>query len=1219
MKYSELVSFDPIENVIQIRDSDDKATALNLVKTFVISDRLAQVYTDLILPQLQFETPQDNKGILIIGNYGTGKSHFMSVISSVAEYPGIHNELNNDKAKTQSNIINGKFLVHRIEIGAVTKSLRDIVFSEIETFLKKHNVNFKFQSSSNVTSNKDDLEKMMGTIQETFPSKGFLLVIDEMLDYLKSRDSNSQILDLGFLRELGEFCRKSKFRLIIGLQQILFDNPSFSFAVETLKKVKDRFEQVPIIRDDIDYVIKHRLLNKTSSQKNMIRNHLEQFVKLYPDMFNRLEEYVELYPIHPSYTEILEDVTFIEKRHILKNISQEIKKLLDKEIPKDEHGLISYDSYWINISGDPFYQTDENVKRVITTFNIIENKINSVEKIYKDIAKRIIHGLCIHRLTTGDITNKIGLTSEDLRDGLCLIIKNLPQTDPDFLKTSIDSVLKKIHLSTDGSFISNNIENNQWYIDIQKIIDYDGKIKQAALTLPEYEKDQYFFEILQKLMEITITSHVTDMNIWQHQIMWNDHQIDREGYIFFGAPNQRSTAHPPRYFYIYFPQIFKEPDFVDDKKNDEVFFRFKDIPKDLFDQISYYAASRKLEKNASSSDKQMYQKHANEWQKKVITWIQENFPHHIQITYQGKSKRIEDFPIVKKSQIPFKNIVHDISLNCLSDYFEQKFPNYPKFPIPITKGESSNIEQYVKETRKCLATESQTRISDAICTGLQILDSGNKIDPSQSIYAKHILELLKNKSQNEVVNRDEIMTYEFESEYDKKYHLEPDFVALILASLAYNGDIVITFPAKKVKADNIQEINDLDYDDFIGFKNIVRPSGIPEKELVELFILLGLQSGLVKNEKTLEKAVSELQNKIHNIVQESTEISLEIEHGMFCWGEPIFNEMEINKFRESIDELRQFCDSLSKYDTVAKLKNLKFTSDEISTKKQIISEYEKIKIIKQPVTQLRPLTEYLVTANRNISSDSKLNQEIIQTRNKLLDSIRNNSINIQSTYQQLESFKKSYVDDYFAQHNKVRLNSKNQQKLIKILNSDIYKKNLALRNIAFLDLSEFNNESDILGKLKVCNELQKKDLEKSYQCICDFNPNLEKDDAEIILNNIDEKLEKIYQSGIKRLLETLQDPTVISAIKLLEPPKQTIISNFNSKKQESDISDNLIKAINEVTQGLEKVEIKINDLKLAIQSGGLPCTLDELKNRIEKYLDDITKSKTLSKVRFVVE
>src|SRR5689334_12749099 len=80
MKYEELIHFDPIETVVQLREADEARAARQLVKTYVISDEMAEKLTALVFPQLQFEQSTDNKGLLIVGNYGTGKSHLLSVI-----------------------------------------------------------------------------------------------------------------------------------------------------------------------------------------------------------------------------------------------------------------------------------------------------------------------------------------------------------------------------------------------------------------------------------------------------------------------------------------------------------------------------------------------------------------------------------------------------------------------------------------------------------------------------------------------------------------------------------------------------------------------------------------------------------------------------------------------------------------------------------------------------------------------------------------------------------------------------------------------------------------------------------------------------------------------------------------------------------------------------------------------------------------------------------
>jgi len=47
MKYSDLIQFEPIETVVQLREADTEADARRLVETFVISDRMAELLGDL--------------------------------------------------------------------------------------------------------------------------------------------------------------------------------------------------------------------------------------------------------------------------------------------------------------------------------------------------------------------------------------------------------------------------------------------------------------------------------------------------------------------------------------------------------------------------------------------------------------------------------------------------------------------------------------------------------------------------------------------------------------------------------------------------------------------------------------------------------------------------------------------------------------------------------------------------------------------------------------------------------------------------------------------------------------------------------------------------------------------------------------------------------------------------------------------------------------------
>ena len=158
MQYRDLIQFEPIESIVQLRDADEAVAARQLVKTYVISEEMAEKLVDLVIPQLQFDQPIDNKGLLVVGNYGTGKSHLMSVISALAENADCAADLNDKNVAAAASKISGRFKVVRTEIGATTMSLREILVSELEEHLAAMGISYSFPSADKVANNKRAFE-----------------------------------------------------------------------------------------------------------------------------------------------------------------------------------------------------------------------------------------------------------------------------------------------------------------------------------------------------------------------------------------------------------------------------------------------------------------------------------------------------------------------------------------------------------------------------------------------------------------------------------------------------------------------------------------------------------------------------------------------------------------------------------------------------------------------------------------------------------------------------------------------------------------------------------------------------------------------------------------------------------------------------------------------------------------------------------------------------
>ncbi|MEG0835387.1 MAG: DUF6079 family protein, partial [Christensenellaceae bacterium] len=640
MKYSELISFNPIEDVIQLTTADNADKAIEYVKTYVMSDSMAQGLKAPVIDQLQMEEVIDNKGVLVVGNYGTGKSHLMSVISSIAKDAGNLQYLQNKAFAHDMERIAGKFEVLRIEIGGVTMSLREILFGFIEDDFADRGIKFETPDFSTVRDNKKLIKDMMMTFAEKYPDKGYLIVVDEFLSYLTSRDERQIVLDLEFFRALGEMCSKSKLRVIFGVQEKIFDNPRFSFVSDTLKHVSDRFSQIIITKEATSFVVSERILKKSPEQKALIRKHLEAFSNLYTGMSSRLDEFVELFPIHPSYIDVFNKIYLIENRHILKNISTTIRDIFNTEVPENAPGIISFDDYWPTIKSNGLLKSDVTISRVVTASGQLEDIINRAfpKPAYKPLALKIIYALSVHRLTTNGLDVQFGLTAENMKDDLCLFLP-MPEQEADFLLSLIKTTLNDIMTTVSGQFIIFNDGNNQYYIDVDKIVDYDEKIKQKASIMADGELNRFFYQLVYGCLDWDAKQYVPGFEIYQRDLNWDSHNIFREGYLFLGLPGERSTAQPERDFYIHIMPPFGAGDIVVQNLSDEVYYFFKST-EEFKEILGLFAAANSLAQISEGKDKDAYLNKAGMVRKKLIKYLNENKNTCFDVQYKGQKRQM---------------------------------------------------------------------------------------------------------------------------------------------------------------------------------------------------------------------------------------------------------------------------------------------------------------------------------------------------------------------------------------------------------------------------------------------------------------------------------------------------------------------------------------------------------------------------------------------------
>lgn len=1256
LKYGDLIQFEPIESVIELRSSGEAATARQLVQTYVVSEEMAERLINLVVPQLQFDKPIDNKGLLVVGNYGTGKSHLMSVISVLAEHSDLAKYLNDKKVAETMSKICGRFKVVRTEIGSTTMSLREILVAELEENLAKMGVTYTFPPANKVPNNKRALEDMMAMFHQQYPDHGLLLVVDELLDYLRTRKDQELILDLNFLREIGEVCKDLKFRLIAGVQEAIFDSPRFSFVADSIRRVKDRFEQILIARKDVKFVVAERLLKKTADQQVKIREYLTPFAKFYGRMNERMDEFIRLFPVHPDYIDTFERVTAVEKREVLKTLSQAMKKMLNKEVPEDRPGVIAYDGYWATLRENPSFRAVPDIKAVIDCSQVLESRIEQAftRPAYKNMALRLIAALSVHRLTTGDIYANLGATPEELRDTLCLFqpgVEDLGGDPADDLLSQVEVVLKEIHKTVSGQFISSNADNRQYFLDLKKTDDYDALIEKRAESLDASNLDRYYYDALRRVMECTDVTYVTGYKIWQHEIEWQERKAARQGYLFFGAPNERSTAVPPRDFYIYFLQPFEPPKEKYATDAQDLVFKLAHTDDEFRAAVRNYAGALDLASTASGNTKATYEAKASKFLQNLVQWLQKNMTTAFEITYQNRTKSISEWAkgknirelsrISPHERINFRDLVNTVAGICLGIKFQDQSAQYPIFSVLIT---SANRAQAAQDALRVIAGQKPTKQATAVLDALELLD-GERLDPGRSKYVQYILDTMKGKGQGQVVNRSELIQEVYGVEYfapDKGYRLEPEWMVILLAALVYAGEVVLSIPGKKFDATALQQLAGTAVDELIPFKHIEKPKDWNLPGLAALFELLQpyctagvmLAAGEVQiitmgGEKA-EGVVTKLQTIIQRLVEGIVVTQNNVQTGLTFWGRNLLSEDEASKLRSKLDTTKTFLESLQAYNTNGKLKNFRYDAAEVKVHRDGLGALLETKTLQEIITDFGPTAGYLTQAEAFLPSDHEWVDKMKAIRSDIFTSIENFKAKDQSTLRQtlnsqLSKLKRDYMSVYLAMHSKARLGLKEDKRKVQLMNDDRLKTLQKLSTIDLMPRQHLTEYQSRLAAQKSCFTLIEQELNASPLCPhCQFKPSVESFyggmPISTTLNNFDDELDKMLENWTQTLLANLEDPTTKENINLLKPAQRKLTDGFIKKKSlPDDLSQDFIHALKEVLSGLTKVAVSINELREALLSGGSPATPLEMRKRFEEYLEKLTKGKEPGKVRIVLE
>ena len=255
VKVRDLLNFEKIKDVIDIDAIDDKRA---MVEKFVISKDIREYLVHLLD---DINTPK-HKAAQIVGGYGSGKSHLLAFLISILTEPELREYIQDEEVKRKAQQIQRDFIVIHWELQPNDVDLSQYFYYEVSTQLAAHyGIDFEFNTDG-VVDHKYNILDLLDRIKADNSSRGLVVIMDEISDFLKQKNKEKITRDMQFLRVLGQVAQSSDFTFIGAMQEHIFSNPKYVDEAESFGRVSERFQVITIKREDIKRVIARRVLNK---------------------------------------------------------------------------------------------------------------------------------------------------------------------------------------------------------------------------------------------------------------------------------------------------------------------------------------------------------------------------------------------------------------------------------------------------------------------------------------------------------------------------------------------------------------------------------------------------------------------------------------------------------------------------------------------------------------------------------------------------------------------------------------------------------------------------------------------------------------------------------------------------------------------------------------------------------------------------------------------
>lgn len=1196
-KVRELIQFEEVKEVIAIDAIEDPE---EIVSKYVISENIRNKLVELMSQLGQ----NKHKSMNVIGDYGTGKSHLLAFISLVLQDKDLTDLVQDEQVRKALESVDREYTIVQFELPATQEiSLAEIFYDQLQDQLKnKYGIEVRGFDIKREYDHKTYMEEIVSTIKKKDPSLGLMIIIDEVSDFMKQKKKHDMHFDLQFMRQIGEVSQSIDLLYIGSMQEHVFTNPKYVDQAESISRVSERFSDINIGREEINRVVGNRVVKKNREQIEQLRELLRDLKPHFANLITDEELFLLLYPVHPYVVKIFKELPYFEHRGIISFVVEEAKQILDEDFPV----FITYDRIYDLIERTHSIKNLEEVRPVIDTLKTLDAKIDLLEARLQNDARKIIKALAVLHLAGP--TGKNGATPQELVNNLLIAPEGVIEATD-----NIERILKKIRDITSGQFITRSKEG-MYFLDLKARVDFEFKIQQEAdYNLPQGAEEEEFRRLIRD--KLALSSYL-EKSIFYDSCAWLSRNSFKEGWCIIETSETETKEFEPRDYQFHILSNYKER--TSFKTVDGQIILNPNFDEQTINTFKRLAAIKQLIIENYYRDV-MIAKRENAYAE-CAEKLKECIINHGIVEFAG-TKRVNT---IVPSSPNLDGLFSTLKSNLLEDYLGRKYPKHPTFGQKIS---AQNIEGTVTSVIRDITSRGLSELGIQSLNILKSLDlvEGTSIETMRSEYIKRILYML------EVAGGKNVPTESIVRELGKPpYGIPRDITYLLLSVLLFNGEIVfVERGGRRVYASDFVEVFKKELAYFDEVRYILPEEEVPIQLVSTIFDALQLQKGLVRNKKTWPNALRSFRERVIEMRNDLQEIGIlfqRLQDDLFLPVEELhvpINELQ----RIPLDELEKVKNSLADF------KRLNLPTPGIEGLKANYTMLNQLlTAFREYCSELRQGLRYMEYATNVLSEHpsffpSREVDEIKAISEESKDLVRNQKKFLKEDERRplkgkIQQFKRRYSHLYYKVHERSVGKSASWTQIDDILHSKQYKQLQRLGGVRCINSAPFTELALEISQIKdkKCDALTADDLEVSPKCRnCQFPERITIPvSVDKNVEEISERIKSIRKNWEKQILAEIHKNS--KQLQLLNKDERKLVEDVTkNRKLPEDVSDELIKALNNLFQNLKVITIRMDELFNYLTQESDVLTIDELAQLFEIFKKEKLSGLEPSSVRFRIQ